>query len=210
MTGGRIDMKTKRIRPWWILGILLLAVLLTVQAACAEAKKENKKPATYTDVWTEDLIPIPEPKEEIMTPEPGEDYVWIPGNWERSPDTWQWVTGHWEKPPHKKAHWVNGSWQWEEGKWHWMPGHWMVSYMDQGLFTTEPIAAPALIQETPPPRPTDKDHWVPGYWEWDGTWFWMPGYWTTKSDVDAKWVLPAWTKAGSLGYKWTAGHWVVK
>jgi hypothetical protein len=203
-------METKRSYPWLVLVVLALVLGLSFQTACAQAKKETKKTTGDMDIWVEDLIPIPAPKQEVITEEPGEDYVWIPGYWERYPDEWEWIAGHWEKPPHKKAHWVNGSWRWEEGKWHWNPGHWMVSYLGTGLFVNEPLSSPPLLEETRPPKPSDYNHWVPGYWEWDGTWFWMPGYWTARTDVDAKWVPAGWTEAGEFGYKWTAGHWGLK
>ena len=190
--------------------VLVLVPALTFQSACAQTAKTTKKPSTNVDIWAADLIPIPAPKEEVITEEPGPDYVWIPGYWERDPDTWRWVSGHWDKPPNQKARWVNGSWSWDEGRWHWVSGHWMVSYLGQGLFVDKPLAVPPLLVETRPPKPSDSDHWVPGYWEWDGTWFWMPGYWTDKKDVDAKWVPAAWSDVGTLGYKWTAGHWALK
>jgi hypothetical protein len=211
--------------PWPVAGLVIVAVILSFQASKAQPMtKPSKKPvpgaaaekpatpadSVYTDIWTAEVIPIPKPKGETITPEPGPGYVWIPGYWERSPDTWDWISGHWAKPPDKKAHWVNGYWQWDEGKWHWMAGHWAVSNVGAGMFVEQPVAIPALLNEPRPPKPDNTNRWVPGYWEWDGTWFWMPGYWSAKSDVDANWVSAGWTAAGDLGYKWTAGHWTVK
>ena len=62
------------------------------------------------DVVVDEFIDIPDDKLEVITVEPAWDYVWIPGSWDRDPDTWTWIKGRWEKPPHKKARWVEGHW----------------------------------------------------------------------------------------------------
>ena len=70
----------------------LLALLVTF-AATVNAEEE---------VIVDELIPIPELEFEVITEEPGDDYVWIGGYWERDPEEWTWTKGHWASHPTKK------------------------------------------------------------------------------------------------------------
>jgi len=164
--------------------------------------------AVAKEIIVDELIPIPPPEEEIVTVRPSTSDVWIPGYWERQPDTWTWIKGRWEKPPHKHAHWQKGQWSWQEGTWAWHPGHWVVA--NQGWVVDEMIDVPDPLYEMKPPKPSDKDHWVAGHWDWAGSWFWVPGYYTTKPKPDAEWVPGAWLPLADGGYWWMGGHWTVK
>jgi hypothetical protein len=154
-------------------------------------------------------LPVPAPQVEVITKEPSKEHVWIPGSWERDPDEWTWVAGRWEKPPEKSAHWEPGHWNWNEGEWHWDRGHWANG--DVGLIVDQIIDVPALLTETKPPKPSEKHHWVAGYWEWDEHWIWIPGYWTSLPDPNATWVAGHWDEYGTHPgeWRWISGHWQV-
>lgn len=161
------------------------------------------------DLVVSELIPIPEDKVEVITEtRPSKEHVWVPGAWERTGPHWTWQEGHWEKPPHKAAYWRRGHWRWVEGEWHWAPGHWAVSH--PSVTIEEVIPVPKALAEEVPPKPSDKNHWVAGYWEWDGSWIWVPGYWTTKPHTDAEWVAGHWDDFGVNGWRWVSGHWRIK
>jgi hypothetical protein len=165
-------------------------------------------PVVAEDVVSDELLEVPPPKAEVITPEPSSEYVWIPGYWERDPGTWTWIKGHWDKPPDNNAHWKPGYWVWQEGKWHWNRGHWEA--LNTEFIVPDALAIPETLDEIVPPKPSSTDSWVPGYWEWDGTWIWMPGYWTTKPDPNAVWVVGQWEKYDKSGWRWIGGHWEVK
>jgi hypothetical protein len=109
--------------------ILIVALVILCVAACvglAQEKKDAEKAKIGSgDIIVEELIPIPEAREEIITIEPSEEHIWIPGCWERKPDEWKWITGHWGKPPHKSARWVKGHWTNKpRPEAEWIPAHW--------------------------------------------------------------------------------------
>ena len=85
----------------------------------------------------EEVIPLPNHKEvDVITAEPSNEHVWIPGYWGRNAGNWKWVKARWERPPHRSARWVNGQWKYEAGRWHWeihgkrgqrwLAGHWVI------------------------------------------------------------------------------------
>jgi len=159
-------------------------------------------------VISDEMLPIPAPKFEVITAEPSKDDVWVPGSWERDPGQWTWTQGHWAKPPNKKAHWQPGHWKWHQGRWEWVRAQWATS--GEGWIVDDVVAVPPLPAEKKPPKPSDMNHWVPGYWEWDGKWIWIPGYWTVLTDPHAAWVAGHWDEYGAGGeWRWIAGHWSV-
>ena len=111
--------------------------LMTAGVVCALGLAVGAN-AVADDVILDEFIPIPPDEVEVISVAPAEDYLWVPGNWERDPGKWTWVKGHWDKPPHEKAHWRKGHWKWHEGKWHWYRGHWAVTG-DYGWIVDEVI-----------------------------------------------------------------------
>ncbi len=156
----------------------------------------------------------PELKPEIITPEPSQEHVWIPGDWERTPDQWKWVPGHWDKAPFGNARWVNGYWRYETGQYVWIAGHWGSADPGQGLVVAKPIEIPPVpVEPTPvpvtPPQPGYS--WVPAHWEWSGYgWTFVAGHYTLAPAPQAEWI-PGYWKQGVFGqWRWIAGHWKVK
>jgi hypothetical protein len=167
-------------------------------------------PAAAKDIIVDEYIEIPTLEEEIVTVRPSHEHVWIPGYWERDPGKWTWQKGHWDKPPHKAAHWQKGHWAYQDGKWNWRRGHWAAG--GTRWIVDDVIDVPYAFRENRPAKPSDKNHWVAGHWDWDrGGWFWIPGYYTKKPSPDATWVPGHWEPYGvGGGYWWMGGHWRVK
>jgi hypothetical protein len=166
--------------------------------------------AQQKDVIVEEIIPIPPDEIEVIEEMPaGEDLLWVPGYWERDPGKWTWIKGRWEEPPHEKAHWRKGHWKWHEGKWHWQRGHWAVTG-EQGWIVDELIDVPAPLKEKKPEKPAGPATWVPGYWDWQGSWHWTPGYWSHREHADLEFVPGHWQKAESGKWHWLSSHWKAK
>ena len=193
---------------------------LVLAAGCdAEPKAEKviveedivmKDGSVVSDWVVADIVPVPARKAPAVAgARPSNEHIWIPGEWKRTGDKWEWEAGHWLKPPHRNAEWIHGHWSHIADKWHWTPGHWVVT--GKRLYVTEPLVAPMLLPETQPEKPSDHNHWVAGYWDWDDHWYWVPGYWTTKPHPDAEWVVGHWDEFGmDGGYRWIGGHWRIK
>ena len=168
-------------------------------------------PVTTTQVIVSDtLVPTPPLRQEVITPEPSPAHVWVPGYWEREPDTWTWKAGHWEIPPFVGAHWQPGYWVYSYGRYEWHPGHW--SATGNALVMQQKIEVPTRVPETVPATAPAADlTGRPGYWEWRSTgWVWIPGQYLAPPAPTAQWVAGYWEQ-GPLGrWRWTAGHWVVR
>jgi hypothetical protein len=151
-------------------------------------------------------VAVPPRQQEVLTEAPAPDYVWISGQWERTPDSWSWSAGHWVKPPFSNAYWVPGYWQHQSGQYVWQTGHWAAA--NQGVVVAKPIALPALYEEGKPDPPAASNLvWQPGYWEWRGTWVWVPGEYVQMSIPNATWVPGQWV-AGTDGlWRWSPAHW---
>ncbi len=52
--------------------------------------------------------------------------------------------------------------------------------------------------------------WVPGHWEWRGTWVWIPGTYVTTNVAQAKWVQGDWEASADGTWRWNPAHWAVK
>lgn len=53
---------------------------------------------------------------------PGQDYVWIDGDWGVRHHHYYWMEGRWERPG---THiWISGSWESRPSGWYWRRGHW--------------------------------------------------------------------------------------
>ena len=153
--------------------------------------------------------PIPDDKPELIKPEPGKEYVWVPGSWEREPGKWVWVEGRWAKPPLGQARWVDGYWKHDHDRYHWHPGHWAIA--QTGWIVEKPVEPPPLPAAEPmPAAPSPQHRWVHGHWDWNGVWVYVPGHFTLKPDPQAVWVAGHWEQ-GLLGrYRWISGHWKVE
>ena len=182
-----------------VLAPVLLIGWLVAPPALAQQEK----------VIVEEIIPIPPDEIEVIEEMPGEDYLWVPGYWERDPGKWTWIKGRWEKPPHEKAHWRKGHWHWQHGKWHWTRGHWAVTG-EHGWIVDEGIEVPAPLMEKKPAKPAGPATWVPGYWDWRGSWHWTPGYWSHKEHAELQFVPGHWQKIREGRWHWLSSHWKAK
>ncbi len=153
------------------------------------------------------IIQTPPPQQEFITAAPSAQAVWVPGAWERTPDQWNWVSGQWVKPPFSRAYWISGYWQHAGGQYQWEPAHWAVGA--QGAVVAQKIATPAPIAEVRPAPPVTISNpaWVPGHWEWRGTWVWVPGEYVVATNPQAVWVAGAWDAAADGTWRWNPAHW---
>jgi hypothetical protein len=167
--------------------------------------------AHHESAWiVDEIVPLPEPlPEEIAGERPSTDHIWVPGEWKRDQDEWAWESGRWMKPPHKHARWMKGHWRMETGRWRWAPSNWVLT--DRQYHSNEIILPPEPRAEVVPPKPSDTNRWIPGFWDWDGHWYWVGGYWTDKPHPDAEWEAGHWDAYGENdGYRWIGGHWRLK
>jgi hypothetical protein len=68
------------------------------------------------------------------------------------------------------------------------------------------IAPPPLRDEIPPPQPSLKHVWTPGYWKWAGiNYEWVDGSWV-KGKKGKAWVPGTWEQVGSR-WVWKRGEW---
>jgi len=67
---------------------------------------------------------MPAPQSEVMSPQPGPDYAWVPGHWTYRETGYIWITGHWEYPPHGSATWVGPRCEPENGAYRFYEGYW--------------------------------------------------------------------------------------
>jgi hypothetical protein len=90
------------------------------------------------------------------------------------------------------------------------------------VYAREPAPAPAptfasnksIIREAPPApqvevvssTPGPEYVWVPGCWEWRGSWHWVGGHFAVTPYPDARWVPGRWTKR-EQSYVWIRGYW---
>jgi len=68
---------------------------------------------------------MPPAPQEVMTPQPSSNYVWVPGSytWQGSTRTYVWVPGHWTVPPVGQV-WVPGHWETSPNGNRWVDGGW--------------------------------------------------------------------------------------
>jgi hypothetical protein len=156
------------------------------------------------------FVEPPPPRQETITVAPSPQTVWVPGAWERTPDTWLWTTGRWVTPPFRRAYWATGYWQHLGGRYQWLPGHWAAGA--QGAVVAQKVALPAPLTEVQPAPPTGVNNlvWTPGRWEWRGTWTWIPGHYVESSNPQAVWVPGEWDPAADGAWRWNPAHWAVR
>ena len=76
------------------------------------------------------------------------------------------------------------------------------------------VASRSQISEAPPPPqveivgapPGSNCVWIPGRWEWHGSWTWVGGKWTTTSRPQAAWIPGRWVHRGT-SWTWIDGYW---
>jgi hypothetical protein len=153
-------------------------------------------------------LAFPPRQQEVITEAPSPEYVWVSGQWERTPDSWSWSAGRWVKPPFSNAYWVPGYWQHNRGQFVWQTGHWAAA--NQGLIVAKPVTLPPLYVEPQPDPPAATNLvWQPGYWDWRGTWVWVPGEYIQTTTPGAVWVQGAWVAGVGGTWRWSPAHWAV-
>jgi hypothetical protein len=66
----------------------------------------------------------PAAQQEVPTPRPSSNHVWVAGYWSWKTDHYEWMAGHWEIPPRSGAVWVPPRWQPEGSSWRFYEGYW--------------------------------------------------------------------------------------
>lgn len=66
----------------------------------------------------------PAAQQEVPTPRPTSDHVWVAGYWRWQNNQYLWVPGHWEVPPRGGAVWTPPRWQPEGTSWRFYEGYW--------------------------------------------------------------------------------------
>ncbi len=72
------------------------------------------------------------------------------------------------------------------------------------------IAPPQLRVEVPPPAPSPRHVWMPGYWSFaSGNYVWVPGSYVVAPQPEARWMPAQWVLRDGAWYfepgRWTAG-----
>ena len=199
----------------YVIPVILVVLLGAAGVLAKDAKetKHEKKAGDSDEIILDEFVAVPldEEIDIIADVPPGDEgFVWVPGSWDYTLDGWNWVAGRWEVPPEPTATWIDGYWKWQDSKWHWVDSHWAIANSGPGLVIDEAIPIPAKLHETKPPKPSDKNHWVAGYWDWNGAWFWIPGRWTEEPHPKAEWVDGHWQENMVTDtWTWIGGHWAV-
>ena len=163
-----------------------------------------EEPAVFSPTY----VAIPPRQQEVITTAPAPQYVWVSGQWERTPDKWKWSGGRWVQPPFSNAYWVPGYWKHRGGQYAWQPAHWGVA--NQGVVVAKPVSVPPVYTEVQPAAPAATNVvWQPGYWEWRGTWVWVPGEYIQSTAPKAVWVAGAWVTGADGTWRWSPAHWAV-
>jgi len=74
----------------------------------------------------------PPPRYEERYAQPGGDYVWIDGYWDREGDRWAWRSGRWDRPSRRGVRWVTPMYRHERGGTRYEAGHWSNRRMHEG------------------------------------------------------------------------------
>ena len=67
-------------------------------------------------------------------------------------------------------------------------------------------APPPPVPEVIPLAPGPEYYWIPGHWNWNGTWFWVGGSYVARPWQRAVWFGGYWAMHGR-GRIWIAGRW---
>jgi hypothetical protein len=152
-------------------------------------------------------IAPPTRQQEVITVAPSPQYVWVAGQWEKTPDNWTWTAGRWVQPPFGNAYWTPGYWKHHGGRYVWQAGHWAAA--SQGVLVAKPVTVPPIYAEVQPAIPASVTNlvWQPGHWDWRGTWVWVPGEYIQSSVANVVWVPGAWVAGADGLWRWNAAHW---
>ena len=101
-------------KRWLLPGLLALPLLGSVAP-----RASAQPPLPYP--------PVPEPREEVIPPPPGDRYVWEPGHWHWNGAQYAWAPGHYVIRGPGYGRYVPGHWGWSapQGRWVWHPAHWV-------------------------------------------------------------------------------------
>jgi hypothetical protein len=191
-------------RPVRIVSAAMLASTLALVISTPSFAQAvlNPPPLITSPTYLDD----PPPQQEIITAAPSPSYVWVPGQWGRTADSWSWQSGTWVQPPFSNAYWTPGYWRNSGGQYVWQGGHWAAA--DQGVVVNKPITVPATYVETQPATPVGTGWvWQPGYWTWRGTWVWVPGEYIQSVVPTAVWKPGSWQAAPGGTWRWNPAHW---
>jgi WXXGXW repeat (2 copies) len=188
--------------------VLLFAVLIAGMGALQHHLGAQAVGGEAPFVSSPTYLSIPPAQQEVITASPSPQYVWVSGQWERTPDNWSWNAGSWVQPPFSNAYWVLGYWKHHGGQYVWQPAHWGAA--PQGVVVNKPIAVPPAYEEVQPPAPATANMlWQPGHWAWRGTWVWVPGEYVQSTSPRATWVMGQWVAGSQGNWLWSPAHWVV-
>lgn len=187
--------------------VVLIFVVLLVGAGELHQRLSAQAVVEEPAVVSPTYIAVPPPQQEVITTAPAPQYVWVAGQWERTPDNWAWSAGRWVQPPFSNAYWVPGYWKHRSGQYAWQPAHWGVA--NQGVVVNKPVTVPAAYTEVQPAAPSTNVVWQPGYWEWRGTWVWIAGQYVQAATPNAVWVAGQWVTGINGTWTWSPAHWAV-
>ena len=123
---------------WRISQGFVTASLLAVASACASNRPyhehhEHEMRDANGDVVNENRDDAgryahrapPADRSETPPPQPGSNYVWVPGHWSWDGNDFQWHNGSWVAPPSGYHQWMQGHWQ-QTGpnNWVYVEGQW--------------------------------------------------------------------------------------
>src|SRR3974377_2002332 len=57
---------------------------------------------------------------EVVSAQPGPEYVWVGGHYRWDDGRYIWMSGHWVQAPAGYREWVPGHWARREGGWFWI------------------------------------------------------------------------------------------
>jgi hypothetical protein len=180
-------------------------VLVMSQWHWLAAQVVTEEPAVVSPTY----VAVPARQQEVITTAPSPQYVWVSGQWERTPSSWSWTAGRWVQPPFSNAYYVPGYWKHNSGHFVWQPAHWAAAA--QGVVVQKPVTVPPLYAEAQPAAPANVTSvvWQPGYWDWRGTWVWVPGEYVQSTAARATWVPGAWESTVAGTWRWNPAHWAV-
>lgn len=68
--------------------------------------------------------PAPPAPNEMVTPSPAANAVWIPGYWSFNGSSYAWMSGHWEIPPVNTHTYVAAHWENQGNGYFFIPAYW--------------------------------------------------------------------------------------